>query len=703
VSSAQPYQFVYLLELVSRTQRDAAVTWAKCCIYLSFALAKQGNLRQILNGLGNTRFSRMGLESDIEIRLLGLPEFIRPAGAVIFPAKGFQLLALLARAPAKRLARKELASLLWDNDTEAAALGNLRQLLARVRKAGSGQEDLLDADTKTVALGGGAALIDLSLFEIGYRSGSPEQALRGLLLFRGELLEGISETTEAFSHWLMVERAALRERFFSAASSILIELTRFGRASEQDLRAVADRMLAIDPEREASYRSLIEAYGRNGLYEEAERIYRQLIAMLEREFGVPPQPETAAVVRRVLAARGHQVGDQQPVNKPQTQPRVAFMAPTWIVPAKDPAQSTILNALVEDIANELARYRSFVTLAPHSSFKLAHDSGMPLDNSVLRADYTVSGFVKPSEREQLLVLRMADCQNGEILWAGEFSFRPEELVRSFRLLSLQVASTVANSVERHLLDAMRRDGNNQAYLHYLDGQELLKNSDLSRLRRARRSFQQALDLNNGMALAHARIAQTLYLEWLALGGDDPDILRHGREVAELAAKIDPGAGFTHLMCGSVALYQRDFDYSAEKFAEAEALSPNSADFLVQHADALSCFGEAESGWRHFQRAVDLNPFAPDHYWWAGASILLQMKDFTGAIDLCAKMESENSVLRILTACHAHLGNRAEAREYWRRFQEMYPNTDPKSAVRMAPFKHESSKQTVLDGLRMAEH
>ena len=645
----------------------------------------------------------MGLESDIEIRLLGTPELVRPAGGVVFPAKGFQLLALLARAPAKRLPRKDLAALLWDNDTEAAALSNLRQLLARMRKAAAGHDDLLDADTKTIALGGGAALIDLNLFEIGYRSGAPEQALRGLLLFRGELLEGISETTDAFSHWLTLERTALRERFFSAASSILIELTRFGRAPEQDLRAVADRMLALDPEREASYRSLIEAYGRNGMYEEAERIYRSLIAMLEREFGVPPQPETAAVLRRVLAGRGYKAPDAVAQKSHAVQPRVAFLAPAWIIPpgAGEASQTALLHALVEDIANELARYRSFVTLAPHSSFKLAHDSGMPADNSVLRADYTVSGFIKPSDRDKILVLRMADCRNGEILWAGEFSFRPEDLVRSFRMLSLQVASTLANSVERNLLDVMRRDGSNQAYLHYLDGRELLKNSDLPRLRRARRSFQQAIELNSGMALAHARIAQTLYLEWLALGGNDPEILRHGRQAAELATKIDPGAGFTHLMCGSVALYQRDFDYSAEKFAEAEALSPNSADFLVQHADALSCFGEEESGWERFQLALDLNPFAPDHYWWAGASILLQKKDFAGAINLCARMESENSVLRILTACHAHLGNNADAREYWRRFQELYPNTDPDSAVKLAPFKHESSKQTVLEGLRLA--
>lgn len=199
----------------------------------------------------------MGLETDIEIRLLGLPELLRPVAGIVFPAKGFQLLALLTRAPTKRLGRKELASLLWDNDTDSAALGNLRQLLARVKRAGAAYENLIDADTKTVALGDGSALIDLNIFEIGYRSGSPEQALRSLMLFRGELLEGISDTTDAFSHWLTLERTVLRDRFFAAASSLLIELTRYGRASDHDLRTIADQMLALDPEREASYRTLI--------------------------------------------------------------------------------------------------------------------------------------------------------------------------------------------------------------------------------------------------------------------------------------------------------------------------------------------------------------------------------------------------------------------------------------------------------------
>ncbi len=109
--------------------------------------------------------------------------------------------------------------------------------------------------------------------------------------------------------------------------------------------------------------------------------------------------------------------------------------------------------------------------------------------------------------------------------------------------------------------------------------------------------------------------------------------------------------------------------------EAEALSPNSADFLVQHADALCCFGDNKSGWEHFERAIDLNPYAPDHYWWVGGTILLHQQEFARAIEMCGRMESDVTVLRILTASHALLGNMAEAREYGRRMKEFYPNVE----------------------------
>ncbi|WP_374370921.1 BTAD domain-containing putative transcriptional regulator [Dongia sp.] len=632
-----------------------------------------------------------------DICLLGLPEMRRPVAGMVFPAKGYQLLALLALAPSRRFGRQELASLLWDAPSDTAALTNLRQLLTRLRRAAPHLPDLLVTDGRVVGLGDAAAGIDLCRL-LDAAAAAPGEVIA---LFRGDLLEGITDFTDSFSHWLTVERGRLRERFFAAVTSHLIELTRFGRAPETDLAAVADRLLSVDPEREASYRVLIEAYGRNGMIADAEATYARLTAMLQAEEGGAVQPETAAVYRRVLSLRAPMPAQAAPAASPQqgaTMPRVAFLAPAWLGTKERPA---ILTALIEDVANELARYRTFTVLAPHSSFKLDHDSGMPVDNSKLRADYTVSGFVKPGEQAQVLVLRMADCHGGEIAWAGEFSFAPSELSQSFRLLSLRVASSVAASVERHMFENMRREGVADAYRHYLEGQNLLRNCDLPRLRRARKSFQAATELNRDMALGHARIAQTLYLEWIMRGGNDPELLTTARTRAEHAVDLDPGAGFGHLMSGVAALYQRDFDFSAEKFAMAESMNPNSADLLVQHADALYCLGAVAAGWERFQRAIDLNPYPPDHYLWVGASIAFHRSEYAEAIKMCDRMESDTSVLRLLAASHAMLGNADLARGYARRIQELYPGVEPSAMIRMVPYRQEEHRKQLEHGLRMA--
>ena len=54
---------------------------------------------------------------------------------MVFPAKGFQLIALLALAPSGHMTRKEVASFLWDSENEGLAFSNLRQLIARIKKA----------------------------------------------------------------------------------------------------------------------------------------------------------------------------------------------------------------------------------------------------------------------------------------------------------------------------------------------------------------------------------------------------------------------------------------------------------------------------------------------------------------------------------------------------------------------------------------
>jgi Tfp pilus assembly protein PilF len=186
-----------------------------------------------------------------------------------------------------------------------------------------------------------------------------------------------------------------------------------------------------------------------------------------------------------------------------------------------------------------------------------------------------------------------------------------------------------------------------------------------------------------------------------LGGSDPHLLHRAKAEAEASVEIDAASGIGQWMSAVVALYQRDFDTSAEQFMEAEALAPNSADLLLQHADALAHFGQTDQAWDRFQRAIDLNPFAPDIYWWAGASIAYKREEYQTAIDLCANMRNDESTLRLLTVCHALLGNAEDAAEYARRLQEIYPGMTARQFSLVSPNKDPRVNEKLFEAFRLA--
>lgn len=626
------------------------------------------------------------------LRVLGSAEFVASGQKQKLPEKGFQLLAFLTLAPQHRSTRRQLADLLWDSTDDAVALSNLRQLLVRIRRFPI-IDAALGADTAAIWLKSTALSSDLQQFLDKIEGDSLRQALDALALYRGDLLDEMVDASSGFAQWLAMTRVQLREAFFVAASKALIEMTRFGNAMPEDLRMIERHVLTAEPERESNYRALIEAYGRNGMKEDMVRVYGALEAMLEREFQGSVSNETRAVFRRVSASLADPIvaGVRQEFDLA----RVAFLPPRVLSPTTD---NDLIRALFEDVANNLARYRTLTVLATHSSFR-RQDVPEELRNVALRADYHVSGFVLPDGMQ--LSMNMIETRSDRIIWAAEYSVAPERLAGTFRMLSQQVAASLADAVEHRRLSRSTPDAAPSAYHSFLRGKTQLSSFELPQLRRARMAFQLAIAEQAGYAAAHARLSQTLYLEWLLLGGSDPQILVAARNQADLAIAYDGGGPDGFWMRGVVSLYQRDFDAAGDHFATAETLGPHSADLLVQYADALSHLGRPGDGWARFERALQLNPMPPDHYWWAGASIAFVEERYDAVLELCSKMKLDAPAIRLLAATHGLAGNARAAEAYGRRVRETYPGLSPESIGRMVPSKDRASVTRFVKGLRLA--
>lgn len=232
----------------------------------------------------------------LRVRLLGRIEIELADGAQVRltgrHAQALFALLVLCRRPRSR---DVLAAELWPeaNGPSSAAL---RQALWLVRnaftQAGVGSAAILEVEPETIALRPEVRIdLDTDLFEACVRSDDcrTETAIE---LYRGDLAEGLGH--ECFAS----ERERLSDMYEDALAEVSQRRLADGRLV--GARAAAEQLLARDMLREEAHAVIIAVHGLVGSRSQVVRQYRRLHAVLDRELGVEPLPETEATYRLAL-------------------------------------------------------------------------------------------------------------------------------------------------------------------------------------------------------------------------------------------------------------------------------------------------------------------------------------------------------------------------------------------------------------------
>jgi DNA-binding SARP family transcriptional activator len=120
------------------------------------------------------------------------------------------------------------------------------------------QPSPLLADREFVILDGEAVTVDVAEFEQLIDEGTMEALTRAAALYRGDLLDGLDLRDAAFDEWLLMEKQRLRDLAREALAKLIVWHMSGG--AHDQAAAVARRLLAIDPLREAAHRSLMQIY-----------------------------------------------------------------------------------------------------------------------------------------------------------------------------------------------------------------------------------------------------------------------------------------------------------------------------------------------------------------------------------------------------------------------------------------------------------
>jgi len=260
-------------------------------------------------------------EAELQVYLLGPPRVEWAGRALAIPRRQARALLYRLAAQLEPVPREHLCFLFWPDTPESTARRNLSRLLTHLRRALPAPEVLVTLSDH-VGLDPYRIWSDTVAFEERATArGTPtmvgvpgatarvaptvmgattEGAPTAVDLYRGPFLAGFSvpEAPE-FETWATLERQRWEHVYLETLAGLIEE-----RAANGDYAtaiACARRYLATDELAEDIYRRLIELYAATGKRRAALHQFERCAAVLERELGVSPLPETQAAYKAVLA------------------------------------------------------------------------------------------------------------------------------------------------------------------------------------------------------------------------------------------------------------------------------------------------------------------------------------------------------------------------------------------------------------------
>ena len=260
--------------------------------------------------------------STLKLYLLGPPRVELDGVPVDIQRRKVLALLIYLAVNEKAHSRDILATLFWPDHDQKRARAYLRRDLALLNKSLAGV--WLETDREMVELKRGSDLatgsgqifwMDVAEFRrlvAACQSHDHATALacadclpfltKAAELYTDDFLAGFTlRDSPGFDDWQFFQAESLRQELAS-----LLERLVSGHSAQEDYEAAinyARRWVGLDPFHEPAQRELIKLYDLAGQISAALRQYEEFSDLLEEEFGVPPEDETATLYEAIKAKR----------------------------------------------------------------------------------------------------------------------------------------------------------------------------------------------------------------------------------------------------------------------------------------------------------------------------------------------------------------------------------------------------------------
>ena len=569
--------------------------------------------------------------------------------------KGLALLALIAAAGDRGLARDTVVALLWPESDDERARTSLRQLLHSLRGQLEAPELLLPSPE--LRLNPAVIESDVAQFRAAFQSHDYETAVA---CYRGPFLDGFFlKGADDFERWVAGERAELAKAAAQALETLASDADRRGEpASAVEYWRSLVRIEPHSARAAIGFMRALAATGERAAALQHARVYE---LMMREEFGDVPD-RTVLDLAEELRSAPSPAPARKPGNIPEASAAPAVEAPSVNIPppprrhrmvliaglvavvvaagfalvrlagGDDPPPATSIavlplanvgsnpddeifaDGLSENLIASLARVADLRVIARTSAFAFKTRN---LDVRTIADSLGVGTIVEGSVQrvgDQLKVnVQLVNAADATVLWSSTYDRELKDILIVQDEITFAIVDALSARLRAGATKASERRAvaDAGAYELYLRGRYIFTNStDRESTARAQRYFQQALQRDSMMAQAHAGLSD-VYTRLGIFGFAPPQqAYAAGKAAALRALELDPGLGeayasLAHLKC----VAEFDWAGAVRDFERSVALTPNYTFGRMPYAVCLASMKRFREARQQLEIARSMDPLS----------------------------------------------------------------------------------------------
>ncbi|MGF1563035.1 MAG: tetratricopeptide repeat protein [Geminicoccaceae bacterium] len=398
-----------------------------------------------------------------------------------------------------------------------------------------------------------------------------------------------------------------------------------------------------------------------------------------------------------------------PVSIEEQTPTAAYQARLAVLPFRnltnDPADEQLCSGIAADLISNLSRFRDLHVIARHSSFQFQHSVNDPVGiGRQLDVRYLFLGGLQRSGARLRVRTELIEIESGRTVWSEKFNcdmcdvFDFQDDVAD--TVAARLVAQISELERRRAFDAHRPEL--RAYGLILRAQDLGQRYSRTANLHARRLFEQATLLDPDFSRAYAGLSRTVNIEFrYRWEHDEKATLERAMELANAAIAHDSldARGYSEL--AHAQLFAKDHDAALAAYGRAIELNPNDADILAEMGCAVANAGDPQRAVHMLERALKLNPFPPDWYYWFLGNALFDQGNYKEALKSLGAMQDKTQGLRLLAATHALTGDLSGAKKYAQQLLQLEPGFTLGHWQHIPPDRNPEPTQRLIEGLRMA--